>query len=138
MVEPLSININIDTIAQKRPAKATVVNLGVSFLHLNVTEKTENPKDEVNPKINPTREFSAVFPKAMIVIPIVAIDIEIHTFKEICSFKNTKAKRAVKKGIAAKHNNVIAAVVFVMEYIKEIIAIPRPKPPKIPDLPIFK
>ena len=28
---------------QKNPAKATVVNLGVSFLHLNVTEKTEKP-----------------------------------------------------------------------------------------------
>ena len=33
---------------QKKPAKATVVNLGVSFLHLNVTEKTEKPIEAVN------------------------------------------------------------------------------------------
>ena len=56
MVEPLSININIDTIAQKRPAKATVVNLGVSFLHLKVTEKTENPSADINPNKRPNSE----------------------------------------------------------------------------------
>ena len=44
---------------------------------------------------------------------------------------------AVKKGIAAKHNKVIAAVVFVIEYINEIIATPNPQPPIIPDLPTF-
>ena len=74
----------------------------------------------------------------MIIIPIVAITIDIQTFTEICSFKKINAKSAVKKGIAAKHNNVIAAVVLVIEYIKEIMATPKPKPPKIPDLPIFK
>ena len=47
-------------------------------------------------------------------IPIVAVIIEIHTLKEICSFKNMKASNAVKKGIAAKHNKVMAAVVFVI------------------------
>ena len=56
MVEPLSINTNIDTIAQKRPAKATVVNLGVSFLHLKVTEKTENPRADINPNKRPNSE----------------------------------------------------------------------------------
>ena len=70
-------------------------------------------------------------------IPIVAIKIEIQTLKEIFSFKNKKANRAVKKGIAAKHKSVIAALVFVIEYINEIIAIPKPTPPKSPDLPIF-
>ena len=39
------------------PASATVVNLGVSFLHLNVTEKTEKPIEEVIPKIRPIKEF---------------------------------------------------------------------------------
>ncbi len=29
--------------------------MGVSFLHLSDTENTENPKDEVNPKINPAK-----------------------------------------------------------------------------------
>ena len=102
-------------IKQKKPEKATVVNFGVSVLHLKVTEKTENPNDEVIPKIRPIKEFSPVFPKAIIIIPIVAINIDIQTLNEICSFKKINAKRAVKKGIAAKHNKVIAAVVFVIE-----------------------
>ena len=100
---------------QNKPAKATVVNLGVSFLHLKETEKIEKPTDDSIPKTNPTREFFSVLPKAMIIIPIVAIKIDIQTLKEICSFKKTNANNAVKKGIAAKHNKVTAAVVFVIE-----------------------
>jgi hypothetical protein len=46
---------------------------------------------------------------------MVAIKIEIQTFKEILSFRNKKANRAVKNGIAAKHKSVIAALVFVIE-----------------------
>ena len=79
--------IIVAKIKQKSPAKATVVNLGVSFLHLKVTEKTENPIEEVNPKINPIKEFSPEFPKAIIIIPTVAIAIDIQTLSEICSFK---------------------------------------------------
>ena len=112
---PLYRIIIVENIKQKKPAKATVVNFGVSFLHLKVTEKTEKPIEEVIPKINPIREFSPVFPKAIIAIPIVAIAIETQTFVEICSFKKTNAKSAVKNGIAAKHNKVIAAEVFVIE-----------------------
>ena len=67
------------------------------------------------PKINPTNEFFSLFPAAIIIIPIVAIIIEIQTFRDIFSFKNKKANKAVKKGIAAKHNNVIAALVLVIE-----------------------
>ena len=47
----------VDKATQKKPAKATVVNLGVSLLHLHVTENIENPIDEVIPKINPIKEF---------------------------------------------------------------------------------
>ena len=100
---------------QNKPATATVVNFGVSFLHLNVTEKIAKPIDDVIPNINPTSELSPVFPIAIITIPIVAIMIEIHTFIVICSFKNRNAINAVKNGIAAKHNSVIAAEVFVIE-----------------------
>ena len=100
---------------QKNPANATVVNLGVSFLHLKVTEKTENPTDEVNPKINPIKDFSPELPIAIIIIPIVAIMIEIQTLKEIFSLKNKKANSAVKNGIAAKQSNVTAALVLVIE-----------------------
>ena len=108
--------MNIEAIkTQNNPAIATVVNLGVSFLHLSDTEKTENPIDEVMPKTKPTKEFFSVFPRAIIIIPKVAISIDIQTLSEIVSFKNKKPNKAVKKGIAAKHNNVTAAVVLVME-----------------------
>ena len=100
---------------QTNPAIATVVNLGVSFLHLRLTENTENPIEEVIPKIKPITEFFSVLSSAIIIIPIVAIIIEIQTFMVILSFKNKNASNAVKKGIAAKHNKVIAAVVFVIE-----------------------
>ena len=133
----LKITIS-EKITQNNPAKAVVVNLGVSFRHLNDTENTEKPTDEVSPKINPIKEVSEVLPTAIIPIPIVAIIIEIHTFREIFSFKNKKANKAVKKGIAAKHNRVIAALVFVIENIKEIIATPSPDPPIKPEIPILK
>ena len=124
-------------ITQKKPAKAVVVNFGVSLRHLNETEKTEKPTDEVIPKTNPINEVSELLPIAIMPIPTEAIIIDIQTFKEIFSFKNKKANKAVKKGIAAKHKRVIAALVFVIEYINEIIATPKPTPPKIPDLPTF-
>ena len=126
------------TIKQKKPAKATVVNLGVSFLHLKVTEKTENPIEEVIPNISPSKEPFSVLPNAIITIPTVAIKIAIQTFKDIFSFKNKKPNNAVKNGIAAKHSKVIAALVFVIENIKEIIAIPSPEPPIKPEIPILK
>jgi hypothetical protein len=128
----------VDKATQKKPAKATVVNLGVSFLHLNDTEKTEKPIDEVIPKIKPNKEFFSVFPKAMIIIPRVAISIAIQTFKEIFSFKNKNPNNAVKNGIAAKQSKVTAALVLVIEYINVTIAIPSPVPPMIPEEPILK
>ena len=100
---------------QKKPENATVVNFGVSVLHLRVTEKTENPIDESIPKIKPTIELDPVLPKAIIIIPIVAIKIDIQTFNEIFSLRNKKARSAVKKGIAAKQSKVIAADVLVIE-----------------------
>ena len=100
---------------QKKPAKATVVNFGVSFLHLKVTEKTEKPIEEVKPKTKPINDFSPVLSRAIMIIPTVAIMIEIQTLREIFSFKNKNANNAVKKGIAAKHNKVTAALVFVIE-----------------------
>ena len=100
---------------QKKPANATVVNFGVSFLHLKVTEKTEKPIEESIPNIRPNKEFFSVFPKAIIIIPMVAIKIAIQTLIDIFSFKNKKPNSAVKKGIAAKQSKVIAALVFVIE-----------------------
>lgn len=130
---------NIEAIkTQNSPASATVVNLGVSFLHLNVTEKTEKPIDDVIPKIKPIKEFFSVLPNAIIIIPIVAIIIATQTLKDIFSFKNKNPSNAVKKGIAAKQSNVMAAVVFVIEYINVTIAIPKPHPPIRPEIPTLK
>ena len=41
--------------------------------------------------------------------------IDIQTFSEIRSLRNKNAKRAVKKGIAAKQSKVTATLVFVIE-----------------------
>ncbi len=132
-------NIKIEAvIKQNKPEKATVVNLGVSFLHLKETEKIEKPIEDVIPNIKPIKDASPVFPIAIIIIPIVAIIIAIQTFIEILSLKNKNPKRAVKKGIAAKHNKVIAALVLVIEYIKDIMATPKPAPPINPDTPTLK
>ena len=60
-----------EKITQKKPAKATVVNLGVSFLHLKDTEKTEKPIEAVRPNTNPIKDFSLVLPSAIITIPVV-------------------------------------------------------------------
>ena len=102
-------------IKQNKPEKATVVNFGVSVLHLKVTEKTENPIDESIPKTKPTTELLSELPNAIIIIPTVAIKIDIQTFNEIFSFRNKKARSAVKNGIAAKQSKVIAAEVLVIE-----------------------
>ncbi len=90
------------------------------------------------PNTNPIKDASEVLPTAIIPIPIVAMIIDIQTFKEIFSFKNKKASKAVKNGIAAKQSKVIAALVFVIENIKEIMAIPSPEPPIKPEIPILK
>ncbi len=80
--------IIVAKIKQNNPAIATVVNFGVSFLHLSVTEKIEKPIEEVMPKMNPIKELFSVLPKAMIIIPIVAKDIETQTLSEIFSLRN--------------------------------------------------
>ena len=127
----------MDTIAQIKPAIATVVNFGVSGLHLSDTEKTEKPTADRIPNKRPKNEPLLVLPNAIIIIPIVAIIIAIQTLNEIFSFKNKNPKNAVMKGIAAKHNKVIAAEVFVIDQIKVIIAIPSPALPINPDIPTF-
>ncbi len=45
------------------PATATVVNFGVSFLHLKETEKTEKPVAEIKPNIKPNKDCSFVYLK---------------------------------------------------------------------------
>ena len=133
------IKINIDeNKKQNKPAIATVVNFGVSFLHLKVTEKIEKPNAEARPKIRPGSVFFSKFPNAITIIPNAATKIDIHTVREILSFKNINPSIAVINGIAAKHNNVTAADVLEIDQIKVIIAVPRATPPIMPEIPIFK
>ena len=114
-VESLNNIIIAENTAQNIPAMATVVNLGVSFLHLKLTEKTEKPIEDIIPNTNPRIVFSPELSIAIIKIPIAAIAIATQTLFEISSLKNIKPSNAVIKGIAAKHNNVTAAEVFVIE-----------------------
>ena len=130
--------IIVENKKQNKPAIATVVNLGVSILQRKLTENIENPSAETKPNINPGNVFSAVFPIAITIMPKVATNIAIHTVIETFSFKNKKPNNAVINGVAAKHNNVIAADVLVIDQIKLIIAVPSPNPPTSPETPILK
>ena len=132
------IIITVENKKQNKPATATVVNFGVSFLHLNETEKIENPKADAIPNIKPLTDPNEALSKAIIPRPIVATIIAIQILKDIFSLKNKKPNNDVIKGIAAKHNKVIATLVLVIDQIKVIIAVPRPRPPIIPEIPIFK
>ena len=49
-----------DTTKQIKPANETVVNFGVSFLHLKLTEKTENPTADTIPKTKPINVVKSV------------------------------------------------------------------------------
>ena len=131
-------SIKYEKTKQNKPANATVVNFGVSFRHLKLTENIEKPKAETNPKTRPGRVFSCKLPIDITIIPKAATIIDIHTVREIFSLKNKKPKRAVINGIDAKQSNVIAAVVLVIDHIKVIMAVASPAAPKIPDNPIFK
>ena len=129
--------ITLENKKQNNPAIATVVNLGVSFFHLKLTENTANPIEDIMPNIKPNKEPLTLFSKAIIIIPIVAIKIEIQTLIDIFSFKNKKPSSAVIKGIDAKHKSVIATVVLVTDKMKVTIPIPSPIPPTKPEIPIF-
>ena len=134
----LFINIKVENKKQNKPAIATVVNLGVFFLHLKETENIEKPNDYARPKINPAKVLLPVLLKAIIITPIQAINIAAHTLIDIFSFKNKKPNNAVINGIAAKHKSVTAAVVCVIDQIKVIIAVPNPIPPIRPEIPTLR
>ena len=112
--------------------------MGVFFLHLRETENIEKPNADARPKINPVKVLLPVLLKAIMMTPIQAINIATHTLIEIFSFKNKKPNNAVINGIEARQSKVTAAVVFVIDHMNVIMAIPRPLPPIIPDKPILK
>ena len=98
----------------------------------------ENPKAEANPYIKPFTDPIETLSNAIMTTPIDATNMAAQTPGLILSFKNKKPNKAVIKGIADKHNNVIAALVLIIDQINVIIAVPRPTPPIIPAIPIFK
>ena len=137
ILKSLLIITTNDTTKQIKPANETVVNFGVSFLHLKLTEKTENPTAETIPKTKPINVFFSWFPIAIIIIPNVATPIVTQTLMDIVSFKNKKPNKAVMKGIAARQRRVIAAEVLVIDQINVIIAAASPAPPISPEIPNF-
>ncbi len=77
----------VEKIAQNKPATATVVNFGVSFLHLNEIEKTENPNADISPINSPNNVPILLLFKAINIIPIAAIIVDVRVVVEIFSFK---------------------------------------------------
>ena len=51
----LKIKTKKENVPQKKPATATVVNVGVFFFHLNETEKNEKPNADKSPTIKPNK-----------------------------------------------------------------------------------
>ena len=135
----LSLNnkTKIETMAQKIPAMATVVNFGVFFLHLRETVNPAKPNDEINPLTKPNTVPVSLLSKDINITPAAATVMAINVVFEIFSFKKTYAKIADMKGIAASIKRVTAAEVDVIESIKVILAVPRLMPPISPDKPIL-
>ena len=135
----LSLNnkTKIETMAQKIPAMATVVNFGVFFLHLRETVNPAKPNDEINPLTKPNSVPSPLLSNDINITPATAIVMAIKVDVEIFSFKKIYAKIAAINGIAASISMVTAAVVVVIESIKVMLPIPRLTPPISPDKPIL-
>ena len=79
---PLLISITAENKKQNNPANATVVNFGISFLHLSETEKIEKPNAEISPNTNPGKVFFSELSKAIIQIPAAATIIATHTVRD--------------------------------------------------------
>ena len=80
----LKIKTKKENTAQNSPATATVVNVGVFFLHLNETEKNENPNADKSPTAKPNKVPICRLLKAIKTIPmpatIIAAKVVFETF----------------------------------------------------------
>ena len=96
----LSLNnkTKIETMAQKIPAMATVVNFGVFFFHLRETVNPAKPNEESNPLIKPNSVPSPLLSNDINIIPAAAIIIAMNVVFEIFSFKKIYAKIAATNG----------------------------------------
>ena len=109
------VSFNIKTtkekVAQNRPATATVVNVGVFFLHLRETEKIEKPNEDKRPIAKPNKVPTYLLVKAIKIMPIAAIMIEVKVMVETFSLRKIYPNIAVINGMAANIKSVTAAVV---------------------------
>ena len=72
------------------------------------------------------------------ITPTKAMIIEMKVILRKLSFKKIYPIIAAINGITANIKSVTAAVVIVIEYINPVIAVPKPKLPIKPGIPIFK
>ena len=79
-------------IEQNIPATATVVNLGVFFLHLRETVNPAKPNDESKPLTSPNKVPSPLLSNARKITPIAAIDIAVKVEKKFFPLKRYKLK----------------------------------------------
>ena len=83
----MKIKTKKEKTAQNNPAIATVVNVGVFFLHLKETEKIEKPNADKSPNTKPNKVPILLLLRAIKTIPIAAIAIEINVVNETFSLR---------------------------------------------------
>ena len=83
----MKIKTKKEKTAQNNPAIATVVNVGVFFLHLKETEKIEKPNADKSPNTKPNKVPILLLLRAIKTIPIAAITIEINVVDETFSLR---------------------------------------------------
>ena len=110
-LESLDIKTKKEKVAQNSPATATVVKVGVFFLHLKETEKIEKPNDDKSPIKRPNKVPMCRLVKAIKPMPIAAIIIAIKVVFETFSLRKIYPNIAVINGMAANIKSVTAAVV---------------------------
>ena len=80
----LKIKTKKENTPQNNPATATVVNVGVFFLHLNETEKKEKPNADKSPTTKPNKVPISLLLKPIKIIPmaaaIIAVKVVFETF----------------------------------------------------------
>ena len=83
----LKIKTRKENVPQNNPATATVVNVGVFFLHLNETEKKEKPNADRSPTTKPNKVPIYRLLKAIKTMPIAATIIAIKVVFETFSLR---------------------------------------------------
>ena len=105
----LKIKTKKEKVPQNNPATATVVKVGVFFLHLKETEKIEKPKADTRPTTKPNKVPICRLLKAIKTIPMAAMIIAAKVEFETFSLRKIYPSIAVINGMAANIKSVTAA-----------------------------